>query len=262
MNLGVVQGSVLGPSLFSIFIADLQPISKYNDMVKFADDVTILAPESTDSDIAVELNHVKEWALANRMVINLSKTKELVFQRPRPSQVILPPCLIGIERITIAKLLGVHIDSHFSFSEHISFILRQCSQRMYVLRMLQRRGLPSPSLEVVFNAIILSRIIYALSAWGGFITAHNRSRVDKVLSKAKRYRYCSKLSTFDELLERADSILFRKAQCNSHCLNSILPSVRLCTTTLRERGHPYSLPICKFELFKKSFINRSLFKYM
>ena len=84
-------------------------------MVKFADDVTILAPESTDSDIAVELNHVKEWALANRMVINLSKTKELVFQRPRPSQVILLPCLIGIERITIAKLLGVHIDSHFSF---------------------------------------------------------------------------------------------------------------------------------------------------
>src|ERR1700757_1481639 len=147
---------------------------------------------------------------------------------------------MGIERIAVSKLLDVFIDSHLRFSEHIDFILQQCSQRMYVLRSLQRKGLPDASLEVVFNAIILSRIMYALSAWGGFVSAQDPSRLDKLLRRAKAYKYCSKLSTFDNLLERADCVLFRKAQHSGHCLNSIFPAVRLCSAMLRERGHPYT----------------------
>jgi hypothetical protein len=262
VNLGVVQGSALGPSLFSFFISDLQPISANNDMVKFADDVTVIAPADTDTDIAIEFDSVKQWAVNNLMTINFSKTKELVFRRPRPSAALSPPCIEGIERIVIAKLLGVFIDSQFHFTEHIDFILRQCSQRMYIIRSLQRRGLPESSLEAVFNAIVLSRIIYALSAWGGFVSAHDRSRVNKLLFRAKSYKYCKKLSSFDALLEKADRGLFRKSQNTDHCLHCILPSVRVNIAMLRDRGHPFSLPICKYELFKKSFVIRSLFKFI
>ena len=196
MNLGVVQGSALGPSLFSIFISDLRPISSNNDMVKFADDVTIIAPAGSGTDISDEFNNVKQWASDNKMTVNFMKTKELVFRRPRPSAGFLPPCLEGIERIVVAKLLGVFVDSQFRFAEHIDFIMRQCSQRMYVLRSLQRKGLPAGSLEAVFNAIILSRIMYALSAWGGFVSAHDRSRVNKLLCRANRYKYCKKTINF------------------------------------------------------------------
>ena len=45
VNLGVVQVSALGPILFVIFLADLQPVGNSCDMIKFADDVTILVPE-------------------------------------------------------------------------------------------------------------------------------------------------------------------------------------------------------------------------
>ena len=215
-----------------------------------------------DVEISAEFESVKCWANENKMIINLLKTKELVFHRPKSSKTILPPCLTSIERISVAKLLGVFIDSQFRFSEHINFILRQCSQRMFTLRTLQRRGLNTAALEAVFNYIVLSRVLYAVSAWGGFVNAVDRSRVDKLLARAKSYKYCGSLHCFDTLLERADSVLFRKAQSSGHCLNSILPAVRLCTMTLRERGHPYTLPICKNELFKKSFINRSLFKFL
>ena len=250
------------PNLFSIYIADLRPQSQLNDMVKFADDATLLVPESSDIDITEEFEAVKQWANDNRMIINLAKTKEIVFHRPKPSRFIPPPCLNNVERVFCAKLLGVYIDSTFRFSEHVDFILRQCTQRMYALRTLRNRGLNLASLEVIFNALVLSRIIYAISSWGAYITAHDCSRFDKLMSRAVKFKYCSKVNKFEALLERADSILFRKANNSEHCLYNILPVVRNYAITLRDRGHPFTLPTCKFELHKKSFIVRSLFKNM
>ena len=94
-------------------------------MVKFADDVTLLVPENTDTQITDEFNSVKVWADANKMTINLSKTKEIVCLTRRPLKHLLPPILTGIERVVIAKLLDVFIDCHFRFSEHVDLILRQ-----------------------------------------------------------------------------------------------------------------------------------------
>ena len=196
------------------------------------------------------------------MVINFSKTKEIVFHRPRPAKPIMPPCLTGIERVTVTKLLGVYLKDNFSFSCHVDFIIKQCTQRMYVLRVLRRRGLPAAPFQAVFTALILSRIIYAISAWGGFVNASEEQRLNKVLSKSFRYGYCKAVSRFDMLLDCADRTLFHKALNTSHSLNNLLPAVRSSATVLRDRGHPLIQPNCNYELFKRSFITCSLFKFM
>jgi len=53
-----------------------------NILFKFADDTTLLVPENTDVDLAVEFQHFRCWAADNHMIINLVKTKEIVFRRP------------------------------------------------------------------------------------------------------------------------------------------------------------------------------------
>jgi len=63
------------------------------------------------------------------MVRNLSKTKEIVFQRPHPSKLCLPLPLEGIERVETAKLLGVVFQGSFSFVAHAGGILKLCSYR-------------------------------------------------------------------------------------------------------------------------------------
>lgn len=103
---------------------------------------------------------------------------------------------------------------------------------MIILHTLQRRGLNAAALEAIFNAIVLSRVLYAVSAWGEFINAVDYSRVDKLLTRANSYKYCGSLYCFDTLLESADSVLFRKAQSSGHCLNSILPTLCWCTMSL------------------------------
>jgi len=40
----------------------------------------LLVPSDFDVDLAEEFNYVKHWAKENRMVINIAKTKEIVFK--------------------------------------------------------------------------------------------------------------------------------------------------------------------------------------
>lgn len=55
------------------------------------------------------------------------------------------------------------------------------------------------ALQAVLAALILSGIIYAISAWGGFINASEEQRLNKVLSKSHRYGYCKTIVSFDSL---------------------------------------------------------------
>jgi len=47
-NLGFVQGSGLGPTLFLVLASDLNTLSSNNNLLKFADDSTLLVPGNSD----------------------------------------------------------------------------------------------------------------------------------------------------------------------------------------------------------------------
>ena len=110
------------------------------------------------------------WADKNGMVLNISKTKEMVFHQP--SKLCLPPPLEGIERVQTAKLLGVIFQGSFCFVSvtHVDSILKLCSQRIFLLKQLQDQGILQ-QLYVIFQAIILNRITYAIPIWGPFLSA-------------------------------------------------------------------------------------------
>ena len=78
----IVQGSDLGPFLFIIYILDLRPLSVVNLMCKYADDLSQLCPQHTDTTLEEEYIHIQKWADCNKLLIDTSKTKEIVFKRP------------------------------------------------------------------------------------------------------------------------------------------------------------------------------------
>ena len=62
----------------------------------------------------------------------------------------------------------------------------------------------------------------------------------------------------EQLLRNADETLFCKALKDVHYLHHLLPEFPI---QLRPANHNYHLPICKYELYKRSFIVRSLFNF-
>ena len=79
----------------------------------------------------------------------MNKTKEIVLQRPHPRRWSLPKSLEGIEHVQSAKLLGVIFQSTFSFVDHVDYVLKICSQRIYLLKQLRDQGLPLQKLHTV-----------------------------------------------------------------------------------------------------------------
>ena len=62
--------------------SDLKLKSPCNMLLKYADDTNLAVPELTDVTLSDEFSHIKQWAYHNKMIINESKTKEIVLRRP------------------------------------------------------------------------------------------------------------------------------------------------------------------------------------
>jgi len=169
---GIIQGSGVGPTFYVIMKRDLHTLSAKNVMSKYADYINLTVPEHSDVDLLTEFEHMKKWASDNKMIINLAKTKEIVFRRPCPKQDHLPPSFDCIDCVDSVKSLGVFLHYGLNFELHVSYVLRRCSQRIYLLRMLRSQGLSSYHLNIVFQAIVISRVLYALPAWGVHLTTY------------------------------------------------------------------------------------------
>ena len=81
---GVLQGSVLGPLLFLIYINDLNHVVKHSAVCHFADDTNLLYSSSSLKLINKCINHglklIVHWLQANRISLNVNKTDIILFR--------------------------------------------------------------------------------------------------------------------------------------------------------------------------------------
>jgi len=77
INLGVPQGSILGPLLFILYVNDMANISKYLIFLLFADDTNILYANASFKELLrvvnTELEKLSDWFKANRLSLNKKK---------------------------------------------------------------------------------------------------------------------------------------------------------------------------------------------
>ena len=91
---------------------------------------------------SAELHNVKEWALANNLKLNLTKSQEIIFtdQTQKTKFSILDEIPL-LQRVQIIKILDVTFTSSLSVTLHVQSVIAACAQTLYALRVLRKYGL-------------------------------------------------------------------------------------------------------------------------
>ena len=139
ISTGVPQGSVLGPLLFLIYINDLPLVSNIFTMLMYADDTTLYCNvnnDVTDDLLNYELSKICDWLGANKLALNVSKTKFMVFHTIN-KHVTYPKLNINgnnIELVTNFNFLGLTLTSTLSWKQHINKISLKISKSIDIYR--------------------------------------------------------------------------------------------------------------------------------
>jgi hypothetical protein len=178
VEVGVPQGSVLGPLLFIIYINDIMRCSNIGEFVLFADDTNIFVEARTRKEAYILANKVLaaiySYMKCNLLHINVKKCCHIYFnpsKRPKPSELesdadhILNLNGTVISQVNEVKFLGVTIDDKLSWAPHIKKLAiklkRECG-RLYSIK----RNIPKRLHNTLYHSLFESHLSYGISVWG------------------------------------------------------------------------------------------------
>lgn len=248
---GVPQGSILGPYLFAAFMGSL---SRFVDaeLVIYADDVSLIEPLTTQNrTTAPKFAEIEAWIVQNCFLLNYSKTKQIIFTRSANGGNFVYP---AIEEVNDLKILGVHWNNKLTWDKHFHKIIKSCSQRLYIIRIL-KRVLPNQTLILVYHSLITSLLLYAapLFSW---LPCAIEYRLEKFQKRAHRL-ICGESCTctaFPPLAsvrqKRAVSFLLSCEAVQDHPLHRLVPK------RLPRSGH-FRLPSASTACRLRSFFPRT-----
>ena len=176
LNAGVPQGSVLGPTLFLLFINDLTDQNLKSLIDIFADDTTVyqsVAPRyfhnQLATDLSADLAKVVEWGDRWLVTFNSSKTKLLSFHHHRTDPV-LPPVSMNEsdldEQTSFDRLLGLKFTSDLRWNSYIKEVTKNVS-KMVGSFYRSRKFLSAESILYLYKSQIRPKMEYCSHVWGG-----------------------------------------------------------------------------------------------
>jgi Reverse transcriptase (RNA-dependent DNA polymerase) len=195
VNMGVPQGSNLGPLLYIIYVNYMFNIFENCQVYMFADDTVILTSHK-DLDKAVSqmqknFNQMHKWTHDNELIINSDKTKIMhicsPFNKDKHAAIDIifhensclhsqgyqncSDCKTKIKVVDNHVYLGITIDKHFTWRSHVNAIckrLRICAYNFHSLSQI----LPMNVTKIVYTALVDSIISYGILAWGNASIVH------------------------------------------------------------------------------------------
>ena len=123
-------------------------------------------PNTLVNTVNYELEKLTEWIRANKLSLNLQKTKYMLSSNTLealPLNIILDDT--PLESVPEIKFLGITVDNKLSWKPHIASTCNTISRNIGVINRLKSH-IPSSSLLTLYSSLILPYLNYGILAWG------------------------------------------------------------------------------------------------
>ena len=172
IEVGVPQGSNLGPLLFLLHINDISHSLKHGRSTLFPDDTTIYNNGQNKLELCKKMNEdlasLNNWISANKLTLNTNKTYACIFGNINRNENEEYKFYIIDKQIQITnfvRYLGVEVDSQLSWSAQIAKLTNKCNQVVGVLSKI-RPLINKTTAKQIYYALVHSRLIYCQEIWG------------------------------------------------------------------------------------------------
>ena len=237
----------------------------------YADDTVIYYTGShvntIRQNLQEDLKRVEQWLRSNRLILNQSKTKGLLFGTRQllqaSSDFVLQIQGKDIERVTKFNYLGVKLDEQLHWKEHTDSICSKVNKRLGLLARI-RPCLTLKAAKCVYNTLIEPILCYTDTVWGE-LSATSSKDLQRLQNRAARIvlRRDSSKDTFNVLgwVELETKRKRHKCTLVFKCLNNLVPKY-LCNYFTRNCNvHSYNtrrntdlhLPKPNLSLAKRTF---------
>jgi len=183
LNTGAPQGCVLSPVLFVLYTNDLQSTNDNVKIIKYADDTAVIGLISNNDscDYLQSVDNVNNWCDDNYLNLNVSKTKEVIwdFRRKRTDT---EPVVIddkNVEVVDSYKYLGCVIDNKLKFDNHVHSQIRKANKKLYFVRLMNNLQVNEEIIAQFYNTAISPVMTYGLLAFYALLSKKLQYELDR-----------------------------------------------------------------------------------
>ncbi|MES9884664.1 MAG: reverse transcriptase family protein, partial [Sedimenticola sp.] len=166
---GIPQGSVIGPTLFLIYINDLPEVVQ-NTVKMFADDTKIFARVNNMHESNVlqnDINSLTTWSEKWQLKFNASKCKHMHIGKETnlPEYTMIQSGTeIKIEEVQEEKDLGVILDNKLKFTSHIQASVKKANRNLGIIKR-TFKYMDKVMFLNLYKSLIRPHLEYASTVW-------------------------------------------------------------------------------------------------